>query len=108
MPEIHTQVNKRCILDGELAVIIEGKPNFYEIQRRSLTSNDFKIQLQSKKHPASFIAFDILYYDDHETTSLPLMERKALLQSVLKDSERLRVFLIRMFTKTSKGKQPKR
>jgi len=91
LSEIHKQVKHRCILDGELAVLVDGKPDFFEIQRRSLTSNNFKIHLQAQKHPASFITFDILYDIDHETISLPLMERKRLLQAAVNDSERLAV-----------------
>ena len=88
---IHKQARKRCILDGELAVLVDGKPDFFEIQRRSLTTNDFKIKLQSSKYPASFIAFDLLYDTDHEAVSLPLMERKRLLEGAISDSERLAV-----------------
>jgi len=84
-------VKKRCILDGELIVIKDGKPDFYEIKRRSLLSNTFKIKLASVKLPASFTAFDILYYDDHSVTDLPLMERKKLLEKVIKENERINV-----------------
>jgi len=88
---IHKQVKCRCILDGELIVIKDGKPDFYEIQRRSLLSNTFKIKLASSKLPASFTAFDILYYKDHSVTDLPLMERKKLLEKVIKENERIAI-----------------
>lgn len=91
LSDIHKQVKVRCILDGELIVIKDGKPDFFEIQRRSLTTNKFKIQLQANKYPASFTAFDILFYDDHEVTSLPLMERKKLLSEVLSESDRIAI-----------------
>jgi len=76
---------------ARLIVIKDGKPNFYEIQRRSLMSNTFKIQLASSKLPASFTAFDILYYDDHQVTDLPLMERKKLLAKVINENERIAI-----------------
>ena len=82
---IHTQVNRKCILDGELAVIKDGKPNFYEIQRRVLMENPFKIKLASEQNPAFFTAFDIIYLDNRQTTNLPLSERKNLLSSVVKN-----------------------
>ena len=91
LSDIHKQVKCRCILDGELIVIKDGKPDFYEIQRRSLLSNTFKIKLASSKLPASFTAFDILYYKDHSVTDLPLMERKNLLEKVIKENERLAI-----------------
>ena len=36
--DIHKQVKKRCILDGEIAVINNEKPDFPEVQRRTLIS----------------------------------------------------------------------
>lgn len=84
LSDIHKQVNKRCILDGELMVMKNGKPDFYEIQKRSLTTNNFKIQLASKQYPANFVAFDILYYDDKDLTLLPLTERKQYLKKAIK------------------------
>ncbi|MBU3155786.1 RNA ligase family protein [Clostridium estertheticum] len=91
LSKIHKQVKHRCILDGELIIIKDGVPDFYEIRRRSLMSNTFKIQLASSKLPASFTAFDILYYDDHSVTDLPLMQRKKLLEKVIKENERIAI-----------------
>ncbi|WP_375372935.1 DNA ligase [Clostridium sp. CF012] len=87
LSEIHKQVKCPCILDGELIIIKDGKPDFFEIQRRSLMSNTFKIQLASTKLPATFTAFDILYYGDHEVKDLTLMQRKKLLQKTIKENE---------------------
>ena len=86
---IHEQVNARCILDGELVVIVDGVPSFYEVMRRSLTSDKYKIQLQSARNPATFVAFDILYHVDHEVTSWTVMQRKELLEQVVAENERL-------------------
>ena len=89
LSEIHRQVSCRCILDGELAVIRDGRPDFSEIQRRSLMSSPMKIELASKQSPACFTAFDILYCQDHSTNLLPLTERKKLLdQAVISESAR--------------------
>lgn len=85
LSEIHRQVNCRCILDGELAVIHDGKPDFFLIQKRSMMTNPMKIELESQRHPACFTAFDILYYEDHPVTDLSLTERKKLLERVIKE-----------------------
>lgn len=61
LSQIHRQVRCRCILDGELAVIHDGKPDFFLIQKRSMMSNPLKIELESQRHPACFTAFDILF-----------------------------------------------
>jgi len=87
--DIHRQTSKRCILDGELMIMTGGKPDFEEIKRRSLTSNKFKIEMLSKKYPATFTAYDILYYGDEQVTAQPLMERKELLERAFTESERL-------------------
>ena len=89
--ELHRQVKKRCILDGELMVSVDGKPDFAEVQRRSLMSNAFKIQLASEKAPASFVAFDILYYNGETLMGKPLSQRKALLEKYVTENERLAV-----------------
>jgi bifunctional non-homologous end joining protein LigD len=91
LSKIHKQVKCRCILDGELIVIKDGKPDFYEIQRRTLLSNSFKIQLTSSKLPASFIAFDILYCDDDDVRDLPLMQRKKLLKKIINENDRIAI-----------------
>lgn len=91
LSNIHKQVKCRCILDGELIVTKDGKPDFFEIQRRSLMSNSFKIQLASSKLPATFTAFDILYYDDHEVIDLPLLQRKNLLKKAVKENQRIAI-----------------
>lgn len=83
LSHLHSQVNQICILDGELMVLKDGKPNFYEIQRRSLMSNRFKIELASRQYPATFIVFDILYLDGRDLTLLPLMERKKQLEACI-------------------------
>lgn len=91
LAEIHRQAKKRCILDGELLCLADGKPNFEAIQRRSLMSNRYKIELEAKRFPASFVAFDCLYYDDQELTGKPLTERKKILVKAITESERLAV-----------------
>lgn len=89
LTQIHTHIRYRCILDGELTVIKDGKPDFSEIQRRSLMTNSMKIELASQSSPACFTAFDILYYQDRAVNLLPLMGRKKLLKDVVRsESER--------------------
>lgn len=86
LTELHKYVKTKCVLDGELTCIgTDGKPVFHEIQRRSLMTNKLRIDLAAKQHPATFVAFDILYYKDRDIKSLPLMERKALLQKAVKE-----------------------
>jgi len=92
LQDIHRQAKEKCILDGELIVQgSDGKPNFADIQRRCLMSNAIKINLASKKAPATFIAYDILYLNGDSLLELPLMERKALLQATVQENKRIAI-----------------
>lgn len=91
LTNIHKQAKTRCILDGELVILKDGKPDFFELLRRAQLTNTFKIQLTASKLPASFIAFDILYYKDHSVMDLPLMQRKKLLEKVIKENESISI-----------------
>lgn len=91
LADVYRQVKKRSILDGELTVIVNGKPQFAEIQRRALMSNPFKIKLAAESLPVNFTAFDILYYDGTDTTKEPLEKRQALLRRAVSESSRLAV-----------------
>lgn len=83
LEDLYKQVKVKCILDHELLVLRNGIPDFYEVQKRALMSNQFKIKLAASKYPASIIAYDILYYKDKDITMLPLMERKKYLDDVI-------------------------
>ncbi|MDF2685344.1 MAG: dependent ligase [Clostridia bacterium] len=89
--EIHRQVKDRCLLDGELLVINNGKPDFNEMQRRSLMSDSFKIELSAKNLPVSFVAFDILYLGDKQISDRPLHERKELLNNTVTENKSLAI-----------------
>ena len=84
-------VKKRVILDGELVVLIDGKPNFYALQKRSLMSDEFRIKLAAKNDPVQFVAYDILYLDGKDLTVKPLMERKEMLNKAVTEGHGLSV-----------------
>lgn len=91
LAEIHLQAKKRCILDGELLCLVGGKPSFETIQRRSLMSNRYKIELEAQRFPATYVAFDCLYYDGEDLTMQPLTERKKILATAVTESPRMAV-----------------
>ncbi len=84
-------VKKRVILDGELVVLTDGKPDFYALQKRSLMGDKFRISLAAKKNPVQFAAYDILYHDGKDLTDKPLMERKAVLSKAVNEGHNLSV-----------------
>lgn len=73
LSELKCCVKKRVILDGELVVLMDGKPDFYALQKRSLMSDDFKIKLAANKAPVQFVAYDILYINGKDITNKPLI-----------------------------------
>lgn len=91
LDRIHRQVNKRCILDGELVVQVNGKPDFYELQKRTLMSDQFKIELGAARLPASFIAYDCLQVSNQVLLDAPLMERKGILADLIEENDRFAV-----------------
>ena len=71
-------IKKNATLDGEIVVFDEkGKPSFQKLQ--NYRSND--------KYTIQYYVFDILTLDGKSLTSLPLLERKELLQKVLPKSD---------------------
>ncbi len=90
LASLHRQVDKRCVLDGELIVpAADGSPDFAQVQRRSLLSNRFKIELAAQRQPASLVAFDLLWLDGREFTAKPLEERCDTLAQTVYESQRL-------------------
>lgn len=84
---IHRHVKEKCILDGELFIMKNGVTDFFEIQRRALMSDPFKIKVASGMYPACFVAYDILYYKDRLKIDLPLLDRKELLSgNIIEDT----------------------
>ena len=89
---IYKQIKcNNIISDGELFILKDNKTDFFEMQRRSLMSDKFKIELAMKRLPVSFCAFDILYKDNEQLTDLPLMQRKEILQNSLVENNRISI-----------------
>jgi bifunctional non-homologous end joining protein LigD len=77
LAEIHRQVRKPCILDGELTGV-----NFNAIQHRIHQQRPFQIRIARTQYPAIYHVFDILVCDGQSVKPKPLIERKATLNSV--------------------------
>ena len=91
LAQIYMQARRRCILDGELVILVKGVPDFYELQKREMMSDPFKIQLGATKLPASFVAYDCLQAGDRVLLDVPLIERKHVLADLIREEERLAV-----------------
>lgn len=89
--ELHKFCTKRCILDGELVCMKQGKPDFYTLQARSLLMDPIRIAYQAKKNPATFVVYDILFAGDEEISHYPLLKRKEIISEVVHESPSLAI-----------------
>jgi ATP-dependent DNA ligase len=89
LSDIHLSVSSKCILDGELIILDNGKPVLWELQRRALMTDIFKIRSASHTNPACFVAFDILYFGEKDLLYTPLLVRKQILESVITETRYL-------------------
>jgi bifunctional non-homologous end joining protein LigD len=78
-----------AILDGEIVVLQNGKPDFSKLQEREHLQDPFLIEIRSRLIPATFMVFDLLYVDGADVTREPLLRRKRLLEDVVRESDRL-------------------
>ncbi|MEM5778587.1 MAG: non-homologous end-joining DNA ligase [Candidatus Aenigmatarchaeota archaeon] len=91
---------KKAILDGEIYVADkDGKPNFYKLAEREHTDDKLRIDILSKQIPATYAVFDVLYLNEKDLTNLPLIERKNILDKIVKETEKVKKCF---FTKNGK------
>lgn len=91
LQDVYRNAGDRCILDGEVVVLVDGIPDFYRLQKRTLLTDRFKIELESKRFPASFVAFDCIYKGGQELVWEPLMERKQILSQLVREDSKIAV-----------------
>ncbi|MFA7467914.1 MAG: hypothetical protein WCY82_06575 [Desulfotomaculaceae bacterium] len=72
------------ILDGELVIINNGRPDFTRVMRR-LSTNPGRAGEMAQQLPATMVVFDILQLNEQGLTCLPLLERKRLLAETISD-----------------------
>ncbi len=80
--------NSDFIMDGEM-VAFKGKiTSFSELQKRMHLKN--KKDVENRDTKVFFYIFDVMYYENHELTGLPLVERKKILKKVIDYNDPLR------------------
>jgi bifunctional non-homologous end joining protein LigD len=80
-----------AIVDGEIVALDDGRPSFERLQQRMNLQNERDIQRMIKKCPVTFVAFDLLYMDGKDLTSLPVERRKELLNEIVVPTPKLTV-----------------
>ncbi|MEY2440275.1 MAG: hypothetical protein QOI34_1660 [Verrucomicrobiota bacterium] len=74
---------KRFVLDGELAIPVDGKLSFDELQLR-LHPAASRVQKLALEHPAIFVVFDLLADERQSYRGRPLQERRPALEKFAK------------------------
>ncbi|WP_456468982.1 ATP-dependent DNA ligase [Archaeoglobus sp.] len=93
LPEMVDEI-KRCvkpnvILDGEVIAVKDGRPMpFQHVLRRFRRKHD--VGKMVEKIPLEVYFFDVIY-SEGETIDLPLTERRKILESVIKESEKVKI-----------------
>ena len=80
-------LTRDTVLDGEIVVMKDGKPDFQTLIQRRQNTNPGEIRYMSGKFPATYIIFDILEKDGEELLDIPLMERKKILKNSVNDGK---------------------
>jgi len=89
-PELRIDLHgHKAILDGEIVVMVGGRPSFPGLQDREHASSPFTIRLRAKDLPATYVVFDVLYLDGRDLTPLSLVERRAILNDLVQPTDRV-------------------
>jgi ATP-dependent DNA ligase len=72
---------RRCVVDGELIVIVGKRLDFEVLQQRIHPANS-RVQRLARETPASFVGFDLLAIGDDNYMARPFAERRARLADI--------------------------
>ncbi len=81
LSSLKREIEEEAILDGEIVVISEGKPNFKKVQEREHQEKEDRIKVYRKIMPVTYVAFDLLYFKGKSLFETPLFKRRELLQN---------------------------
>jgi ATP-dependent DNA ligase len=82
---LRKQLAQRCVLDGEIVVVGAQGLDFEALQMR-LHPAASRVNLLAKQIPASVVFFDLLCEGDRDLQATPFKERRAELESMLKQA----------------------
>jgi ATP-dependent DNA ligase len=79
----------RCVLDGEIVVVVGGRLDFDRLADR-IHPAESRVRLLAERTPASFVAFDLLALGDEDWTGRPFTERRDALTRLFGDDSKAR------------------
>lgn len=95
-PVLSDALSKMCpcdmVLDGEIIALNNlGQPSFQQLQQRMNLMKEADVERAEKSVPVFYFVFDILYADKVSLLSVPLRERKLILNAVLEQHPQIRI-----------------
>ncbi|MFK4761276.1 ATP-dependent DNA ligase [Microbacterium sp. ZW T5_45] len=73
-----------AVIDGEIVAFdVKGRPSFTRLQNRMHLTRAREIEREVVSTPIRYLAFDLLRLDGHDLTSMPLHQRRTLLEDVV-------------------------
>ncbi|WP_322972554.1 ATP-dependent DNA ligase [Pseudalkalibacillus salsuginis] len=86
---LNVPIKEDIVLDGEVVCFnpLTKQVDFEGVMERFLTKNKQRITQRAIAQPVNYVVFDILFYKGKDLRNLPLMERKAILDEVIKDNQ---------------------
>lgn len=102
---LRSALPERCVIDGEI-VIARGDDHGLDFDAllQRIHPAESRVRRLAAETPASFVAFDVLVLDDSVTMTVPLRDRRQLLESML-DGDRAPVHLCPATTEQSVAQQ---
>jgi DNA ligase D-like protein (predicted ligase)/DNA ligase D-like protein (predicted 3'-phosphoesterase) len=92
LDELRT-LTRNVVLDGEIVVIKEGKPDFQAVIERAKATRSHEVEIEAKQNPATYVVFDIIEKEGQPIVGLPLVQRKKLLEESLKEGKHVSISL---------------
>lgn len=85
---VRTALPRRCVLDGELVVAVDGRLEFDALSERVHPAAS-RIRALALQKPASYVAFDLLAIENVAILELPFSQRRAALQQAVPGGPRV-------------------
>lgn len=71
------------ILDGEIVMLRDGKPDFEALQGREHARNPMHIRFAAARNPAAYVVFDLMFAGFASLMDEPLIERRDVLRYLI-------------------------
>jgi len=84
-PTLRANLPGRCVLDGEVVIVGPSGLDFDALLLR-IHPAESRVKMLAARTPASFVAWDLLAFDDRDLRAVPQGERRQLLEVALRDA----------------------